>query len=377
MTEENRYLLYKADISYFSGKIEAYLRYKQIPHDAIEVTMKIMNEVVYPQTGVRKIPIMKTPSGDWLFDSTPMIRWLENQHSYAPVVPPDPALAFVASLLEDYGDEWLWRPAMWWRWMPVPSRRALGFRIASMAQWPRPLTELLSVVFGIRQRQEWLFRDGVTRQNEQQVRDHYLHELDFLQSVLEKQPWILGQQPSVADYGFYGAMFRHFSNDPDPAEIMRRRAPAVYEWTARMWNADYRLLDTEQQWQWPEGNHWLPEFNRITNDYLPYLQKNAEAWAAGKKRFNFTGQSIEFPKTVTTQYRVWCLQKLQREYRALSIHDRTRVEQLFASDNLANILAGKTEIDSELDQTLALPRDAVTETKKPGLWLSLWGQARN
>ena len=30
------YTLYVFDISYFSGKMQAYLRYKEIPHDTIE-----------------------------------------------------------------------------------------------------------------------------------------------------------------------------------------------------------------------------------------------------------------------------------------------------------------------------------------------------
>jgi hypothetical protein len=31
-----------------------------------------------------------------------------------------------------------------------------------------------------------------------------------------------------------GPMLRHFGQDPTPADIMRNRAPGVYEWVARM-----------------------------------------------------------------------------------------------------------------------------------------------
>ena len=34
-----------------------------------------------------------------------------------------------------------------------------------------------------------------------------------------------------------GPMFRHFQQDPPPAEIMRSRAPGVFAWVGRMWNA--------------------------------------------------------------------------------------------------------------------------------------------
>lgn len=39
------------------------------------------------------------------------------------------------------------------------------------------------------------------------------------------------QVPAIvlADIAFMGPMFRHFSQDPDPAEIMRQQAPAVAE----------------------------------------------------------------------------------------------------------------------------------------------------
>ena len=46
-----------------------------------------------------------------------------------------------------------------------------------------------------------------------------------------------GDVPTLADFGLYGPMFRHFSQDPTPAEVMRLRAPAVFEWVARLWNA--------------------------------------------------------------------------------------------------------------------------------------------
>jgi hypothetical protein len=40
------YTLYKMDVSYFSGKIEAYLKYKSIPHVAVETGMKAMEDIL-------------------------------------------------------------------------------------------------------------------------------------------------------------------------------------------------------------------------------------------------------------------------------------------------------------------------------------------
>ena len=55
-----------------------------------------------------------------------MIAWLERARPGAAVIPDDPVQRFVSLLVEDYADEWLWRPAMQFRWLnapgPVPGR---------------------------------------------------------------------------------------------------------------------------------------------------------------------------------------------------------------------------------------------------------------
>lgn len=45
-----------------------------------------------------------------------MIHLLEKVHPDGSVLPSSPRLSFVTFLLEDYADEWLWRPAMHYRW---------------------------------------------------------------------------------------------------------------------------------------------------------------------------------------------------------------------------------------------------------------------
>ena len=239
-TQEDRYTVYKLDVSYFSGKLEAYLRYKEIPHRPVECTMENMNEVGR-KTGTRKVPAIEMADGKWLFDTTPTIRWLDEQHAEPPVFPDDPALRFIALLIEDYGDEWLWRPAMWWRWVPKASRVTLGRRIASL--YSEHLAIPFGFYFGRRQLHEWLWGDGVDRRNSDDVRDMLFRELEFLEPLFEEQPFILGSHPSIADFGYFGSFFRHFGNDPISAEVMRGQGPNTYEWLSRLWNTRHSKLD--------------------------------------------------------------------------------------------------------------------------------------
>lgn len=370
------YILYKSDISYFSGKLEAYLHYKGIVHSKVDIDRASM-DVVQSNTGFKKVPALKTADDLWLFDTTPTIAWFEQRYPAGAVLPGDPALSFIAELLEDYGDEWLWRPAMWWRWVPRDSRWALGWRIGN-AMLGAKGARLLGWYFGRRQLQEWLWDDGVDDANADDVRDMLYREFEFLEPLLEQQPFLLGSHPSVADYGYFGSMFRHFGNDPESAEVMRRRAPNTYEWTARLWNLTPGKLAESQQWQWPIGDFWLPLLQRLTGDYLPYLHQNALAYREGKSRFDYRGHSLAFKHTKTTRYRVWCRENLQRRYTTLSEPDKRRVDELFEPCGGLSVLLQDGVIDSGMAADFQLPRDPKTAGQvKSSLAVSLFGQARN
>jgi len=371
------YTLFKYDVSYFSGKMEAYLRYKGIPHVPTEVDNDMMN-MIFTATGVKKVPAIRTADKKWLFDTTPMIQWFEQYYTKAPVLPTDdPALAFIALLIEDYGDEWLWRPAMWWRWMPKASRWALGWRIA-VGNMPKAPSRLLGWMIGRRQLQEWLWKDGMTRENSDAVRDMLFREFEFLEPLLEEQPFILGSHPSTADFGYFASMFRHFGNDPDSAEVMRRQAPNTYEWLARLWNLRIDKCPAEQAWTWPEADYWGPLLARITKDYLPYLHQNARAHLDRKKTFDYRGATFELRKTVTTTYRVWCREVLQKRYAALGDSDRQRVSALFAPHGGLDVLFADGTIPSGLVERFRLPLDPESSGPfKQSLKIKLLGQPRN
>lgn len=372
--EKDQYTLYKLDLSYFSGKLEAYLRYKEIPHKIVHCTLQDFHEIGR-KTGTQKVPAIEMSNGQWLFDTTPMIQWLDKQHSPAPVFPDDPALRFIALLIEDYGDEWLWRPAMWWRWVPKISRVTLGRSIARL--YSRFLAIPLGFCFARRQLHEWVWGDGVTRQNSHQVRDMLFRELEFLEAQLEKQPFVLGSHPSIADYGYYGSFFRHFGCDPVSSEVIRRHGPNTYEWLARLWNAKHSELDSKVEWQWPNDAHWQPLLERIAQDYLPYLHQNAVAFRKHRKRFDYEGDNFVFRNTATNKYRVWCRQELQREFSLLGSQDQARLEALFAdAGGLASLHTGGV-IDSGLKEALQLPCDPRTVNNPPGFIARYYGQPRN
>ena len=372
---DNKYTLYKMDISYFSGKVEAYLNYKGIPHKAVEADSIKIFQYVGRKTGLQKVPAIEMADGRWLADSTPMIQWLENEHPEISIFPDDPALRFIALLIEDYGDEWLWRPAMWWRWVPRISSATLGRRITKV--YSKAFAIPLGYYFGRRQRREWLWNDGANKNNSLDIRDMLFRELEFLEPLLEEQPYLLGSHPSIADFGYFGSFFRHFGNDPISAEVIRRQGPNTYEWLARLWNAKFHKIGNEINWQWPSASYWQPLLERIAKDYLPYLHQNAVAFKSQSKRFDFKGKNLSFPRTITTDYRVWCREEVQREFSELSEADQQRVNDLFESVGGLDALHLDGVIESDMSEQFKLPIDPAKVTYNRGLLARYYGQPRN
>ena len=87
----------------------------------------------------------------------------------------------------------------------------------------------------------------------------------------------------------FASMFRHFAQDPDPAELMRRRAPGVHEWQARLWNARASRMQGELLRGVPDD--WSPILDEIGSAYLPFPYANARAWQEGERRYDPDGRS--------------------------------------------------------------------------------------
>jgi glutathione S-transferase len=81
------------------------------------------------QFGAVVMPVLRTPQGAWVQDSSVIIDQLEATHPQRPVVPVSPVPRFAAYLLEAWCDEW-WIPiAMHTRWS-YPENYALFEREA-------------------------------------------------------------------------------------------------------------------------------------------------------------------------------------------------------------------------------------------------------
>jgi glutathione S-transferase len=333
MTKEEspQIILYGSAISYYTGKLEGYLRYKEIPYRFVPFSRKI-GRLLHKETGSSQIPAVELPDGRFMTDTTPMIDWFETQYPESAVIPRNPLQAFMSRLVEDYAEEWLWRPAMHFRWSYRQDALLLSRKIADELLVGVPIPDFAKR-FLIRQRQHGFYvrRDGVTKKTWNHVEASYFDTLDRLSDIFATRPFLLGQSPTLADFGFFAPMFRHFSQDPTPAELMRQRAPAVFEWQARLWNA--RASNSKMGSELVSGipEDWGPLLDDIGQAYLPYLCANAQGWAAGQSRHDAEIQGQQYRSLPVSQYRVWCLERLRAHYETLTDEPRAEARALLES----------------------------------------------
>ena len=320
-------------ISYYTGKLEAYLRYKGLAYTALP-TPYDKAEMLKEKVGAVQMPIVDD-NGVWMSDTTPIMEHLETVHMRNPVIPDDPVIAFLAFLIEDYGDEWLWRSAMYYRWWYRDDRElassTLTDELTGHVRAPRWMRKRMIIK---RQVKHYVERDGITDTTRPHVEKTYANALAAMSEILANRPFLLGSAPSVADFGMMGPMFRHFGQDPTPQEIMRSTAPLVYDWVARMWLAKEQGAPVFVSKVGDETNALLRE---VCECHLGQLAANAEAYTAGQARFNMIIQWTPYRDIATSHYRAWCLEELRRRFANLGSDAQAKVKTLLPFEN-ANIL---------------------------------------
>lgn len=336
------------DASYYSGKLECYLRFREYTFERVLATTTTLAEL-YQTTGMAEVPqLFDRREQRWLRDSSAIIEYLElTEHGDAPhqVLPRDPATRFVSHLVEDFADEWLWTPAMHYRWWKSLDSRTLSLDfsmrgvISDERFAPSTITRPL---IAFRQLNEYVTSFGVRSQVQADAMERiYIDMLDVLERHFSRvAPFMLGAKPTLVDFGFAASMFRHFSSDPTPSKIMRDRAPAVYEWVARLWNASSprstRIAEIDSTTM-PNANvippSWAPILERIRTEYVPYLEANAVALRDGRHFFDFG----VFRGTHVSEFRAQGAARLADRLAALSPEDRRRVAAAVGESVLVTI----------------------------------------
>ncbi len=236
MTASDTYVLWGSPHSYYTGKIRSYLIKKRVPYRELMPAHPEFTTRVVP--GIRHfvVPVLETPDGRLVQDTTDMIEHLERKFPSPIMVPETPVQKAVAWLLGAFGSEALLPPGMHYRW----SYRAVqeSFLQAEFGRLVYSGPDRTARNQAGRQLMDYfngfLPPLGVTETTIPTVESAYCELLDALDQHFQQWPYLLGGRPSIADFGFMAPLFAHLARDPVPATLMKNRATNVFNWTERM-----------------------------------------------------------------------------------------------------------------------------------------------
>lgn len=341
--------LYGVEMSYFTGKARAYLRWKGAPFVERSSDAAFFKEICLPRLGYAMIPVLVAPDGETLQDTTTIIDHFETAHAFGPTLTPMGAAQRLASeLMELYADNWLLLPAMRYRWAYDAEATILEFGMNLAPDAPaaaqRQLGEQASAMF-----RGALPALGVTEATASAVEASYRALLQELDTHFRAHPFLLGAKPCAGDFGLVGALYAHLYRDATAGALLRRDALAVARYVERMmqpppvavWSAegDYAPDDQIPETLIPVLRRMMDEQGPVLADTPPRLA----AWKAahpgeaiprmiGTHAFSLpspeaggarvTGQRAVFP------YLVWMQQRARAAYDASDGAGRARADAL-------------------------------------------------
>ena len=115
--------------SYFTRKVTSYLDFTDRPW-RLEPCPPNLHAEATEAGWTGGIPVVTDPDGHLMWDSTTIIEHLDTATPERSVVPTDPTQRFIAYLLDDFSDEWFYRPAVGSRWNYPGNTEAAGWQIA-------------------------------------------------------------------------------------------------------------------------------------------------------------------------------------------------------------------------------------------------------
>jgi glutathione S-transferase len=308
----SKYRLFSWEHSYFSGKVRAFLRYKQHfgdlgpGFDDILATPELIMGLLIPATGSNVVPQVTTPDGEWLQDSSEIIDVIDARHPGTPVIPgvDRPRQRLAVHLIELLADEWMVVYGFWERWFYSLAAVTPNHGAFNAQQWGAFMNpsltgqarrDLAQTMFqqnmsieapgeAVQGPYSGLVELGMTERTRAAWTASNERLLSLLETHFDEHDYVLGGRPSLADFGLLGPLYAHLYRDPVPGFELRTHYPLVSEWVertngtnalnARSYNQQlYSLGEDGALIGRPATSHdgeWLPE-DDIPASLLPVL----------------------------------------------------------------------------------------------------------
>jgi glutathione S-transferase len=202
------YRIIGAEMSPYSVKVRSYFRYKAIPHQWVLRNAAIQAE--YEKLAKMPIiPLVITPEGTGIQDSTPIIDNIEKLHPEPSIHPADPVVRFISALIEEFGDEWGNKWMFHYRWARDVDQISSAGRIARMRGPDASEEKHDAFAAQVRARMvDRVWFVGSNAVTAPQIEAGFIEMLGLLDAHLATRPYLFGGRPGFGDFGLWGRSMR-------------------------------------------------------------------------------------------------------------------------------------------------------------------------
>jgi glutathione S-transferase len=365
----DKHILWGASWSLYTAKVRPYLIKKGIDYVEINPSHSHYNDTIMKTVGYFTVPVLETPEGDIIADSTEIMEFLEPKYPDVPMLPEDKTLTALAYLIHSFGSEGLTKSAMYLRW-----NTSFENRLFARNEFERTLATLeLADGFAVSMRGYLpILGVGLNHSVDVAIEKSIEKLYDALNAHFLKYPYILGGVPSLADYGLMGALYAHHGRDVVSSNTMKVRAPALYRWVETMLRPP--IVDPEV-WQVPQeyfsvdelpdtllaflkllGENFIPEIKSTIDLYHDWLDAEDRPAGSvvdveGKKRCHQALGQIEHLQMGTSINRIGLLDDVSHHSRFQALTDQMSASE---KESLRKVLQ---DIGTEDFADLRLKRD--------------------
>jgi glutathione S-transferase len=279
------WIIYGSPISLFTRKLETALEAYGIDF-VIRSKGADNRSLVEARAGTHQIPVLETPQGWMLADTTPILMWLDALYPRRRLFPSG-ALGVLVHMIEEVLDEWVSRVMVHYRWHYDENARFVIARITGQAVDLEAARQHPLAQWGHRACRA---TGTETISMQRAAEAEYLGLIAALEVQLATTRYALGDRPCAVDCALLGGLRAHTLHDPMPDLTAY---PRVTAWAAAplVWDGQGELA------AFPDSTAFARHLLGLAHEnYRPFILGNRAARAHGEKTFiaNTYGEAVSY-----------------------------------------------------------------------------------
>ena len=261
--------VFGAPASPYTQKMISILRYRHIAYEFfmgdVPGRLSKLESIEPPNPILLPTLLLKDDSGELkaTTDTTPIIRRFENEYADRKLLPEDPALSFINYLLEDFGDEWVTKYMMHYRWyFDKDADNASTILPLSDLAVNMPDEILKDAKKYVHDRQTgrlWVVGSNDTTAD--LIDASYKRFLKLMDDHLSISKFLFGEKPSSADFAIYGQLTQLIGFDPTSRKIAYENSLRLVSWLDVMADLSGHDVDNSQ-WTSLEDSPFILKINK-------------------------------------------------------------------------------------------------------------------